>query len=100
MKLIQINPKIKNKQSILSALNKIELSLREKNTSFQKYKKNKWKHIKFNGWINFREAIQKILFVKVQSKVEADEKRLLESFIGYITRHCEDLIDSITIYYR
>ena len=36
MKLIQVNPKAGNQQSILSALNKKELSLRNKQTTFYK----------------------------------------------------------------
>ena len=44
MKLIQANPKRGNKQTILSALNEKERSLRGKATSFSK-SKYKWKHI-------------------------------------------------------
>jgi hypothetical protein len=100
MKLIQANPKSDNRQTIISALNAKERSLRGKGTSFSKSSKNKWKHVKFKGWVTVTTAPENILFAKVQSKLEADEGKIFEAFIGYLTRHCGELIDSLTIYYR
>lgn len=99
MKLIQANPKPKNKQTILSALNAKERSLRGKGTSFSR-NKNKWKHVKFSGWVTVTTASEDILFAKIQSKSETEEGKLFEAFIGYLTRHCGTLIDTLTIYYR
>ena len=99
MKLIQANPKSENEQTILSALNAKERSLRGTRTSF--FKSNKrWKHVKFNGWVIITVAPENILFAKVQSKSTAEEAKIFEAFIGYLTRHCGNLIDSLTIYYR
>ena len=100
MKLIQVNPKIDNEQSIYSALNEKERSLRHGVTSFSKAGKNKWKHIKFQGRVTVTNAAENILFAKVQSRTVIDEARLSETFIGYLTRHCGDLIYSMTIYYH
>jgi hypothetical protein len=100
MKLIQANPKAENEKSILSALNAKEREIRTKGTSFYKDGKNKWKHVKFNGWITVSNAPENILFAKVQSKSEPDEGKIFEAFIGYLTRHCGDMIDTMTIYYR
>jgi len=100
MKLIQANPKSDNKQTIISALNAKERSLRGKGTSFTKSNKSKWKHVKFNGWVTVTNAPENILFAKVQSKSAADEGKIFEAFIGYLTRHCGELIDTLTIYYR
>jgi hypothetical protein len=100
MKLIQANPKQDNKQSIANALNAKERTLRGKVTSFSKANKNKWKHVKFNGWVTVTNAPENILFAKVQSKSEGDEAKIFEAFIGYLTRHCGNLIDTLTIYYR
>ena len=99
MKLIQVNPKGGNQQSILSALNKKELSLRNKQTTFYKEGK-KWKHKNYDGWITFTNSSGDILFAKVQSKVKPEEQKLLEAFIGYLTRHLTNMMDSLTIYYR
>ena len=99
MKLIQANPRSENKQTIISALNAKERSLRGKGTSFSK-SKNKWKHVKFHGWVTVTTAPENILFAKVQSRTDTDEAKLFEAFIGYMTRHCGELIDTLTIYYR
>jgi hypothetical protein len=100
MKLIQANPKADNSQTIISALNAKERELRGKTTSFSKANKSKWKHVKFNGWITVTNAPENILFAKVQSRSQGDEAKIFEAFIGYLTRHCGKLIDSLTIYYR
>jgi hypothetical protein len=100
MKLIQANPKSDNSQTILSALNAKERTLRGKNTSFIKSNRNRWKHVKFNGWVTVTNAPENILFAKVQSKLEAEEGKIFEAFVGYLTRHCGELIDTLTIYYR
>ena len=100
MKLIQANPKAKNKQSIHASLNNKERSLRGKGTSFFKGKREKWKHIKFSGRVTVTTAPENILFARVQSKSEAEEGRLFEAFVGYLTRHCGNLIDTLTVYYR
>ena len=99
MKLVQANPRTDNEQTIISALNAKERSLCGKGTSFSK-SKNKWKHVKFKGWVTVTTAPEDILFAKVQSKSEADEGKIFEAFIGYLTRHCGGLIDTLTIYYR
>lgn len=100
MKLIQANPKPDNEQSIHAALNSKERSLRGTGTSFHKAKRNRWKHVKFQGWVTVTKAEEHILFAKVQAKSPSEEARLFEAFVGYLTRHCGHLIDSMTIYYR
>ncbi|MCE7862183.1 MAG: hypothetical protein DYG99_01435 [Bacteroidetes bacterium CHB5] len=100
MKLIQANPKPDNEKSIFTALNSKERSLRGKGTSFFKGNRNKWKHVKFYGWVTVTKAPGDILFAKVQSKSEGDEQKIFEAFIGYLTRHCGEYIDTLTIYYR
>src|SRR5438132_549807 len=100
MKLIQANPKTDNELTIISTLNAKERSLRGKGTSFYKDNKSKWKHVKFAGWATVTNAPENILFAKVQSKSAAEEGKIFEAFIGYLTRHCGQLIDTMTIYYR
>src|SRR5262245_850204 len=98
MKLIQANPKTDNEQTIVSALNAKERALRGRGTSFSKSGRNRWKHVKFHGSVTVTNAPEHILFAKVQSK--DDEAKLFEAFVGYLTRHCGDLIDTMTVYYR
>lgn len=100
MKLIQANPKPDNQQTIFSALNAKERLLRGGATSFSKSGKSKWKHVKFSGWVTVTNAAENILFAKVQAKNPTEEAKIFEAFIGYLTRHCGSLIDTLTIYYR
>ena len=100
MKLIQVNPRQENEQSIYSALNAKERLLRHGVTSFSKAGKNKWKHVKFQGRVTIANAPENILFAKVQSRTPEDEAKLFQAFVGYLTRHCGDLIYSMTIYYQ
>ena len=100
MKLIQANPGADNEQSIYSALNAKERLLRQGVTSFSKAGKNKWKHVKFQGRVTIANAPENILFAKVQSRTPEDEAKLFQAFVGYLTRHCGELIYSMTIYYH
>lgn len=100
MKLIQANPKSENKQTIYTALNAKERDIRDKGTTFYKDKKDKWKHKKYDGWVIVSLAEGNILFAKVQSRNEIEEDKIFEAFVGYLTRHCGALIDTLTVYYR
>lgn len=100
MKLIQANPKMDNELTIYTVLNRKERELRGKATSFSKSSRNRWKHVKFQGWVTVTIAPGDILFAKVQAKSETEEGKIFEAFVGYLTRHCGTSIDTLTIYYR
>lgn len=102
MKLIQANPIRDAEESIYTALNAKERVLRNSGyaTSFKKEGKNKWKHVKHKGWVVVTKAEEGILFAKVKSMGASQEDKIFEAFIGYLTRHCGHLIDTLTIYYR
>ena len=100
MKLIQANPRTDNEESVYSALNAKERVLRQGVTSFSKAGKNKWKHVKFLGRVTVHNTPENILFAKVQSRTTEDEAKLFQAFVGYLTRHCGELIYSMTVYYH
>ena len=101
MKLIQANPKMELETSIYRTIVDKERTLRNNNRgTFRRVSKDKWNHKNFYGWIKLTNAPENILFAKLQSKNNEQEERLLESFIGFLTRHSGSLIDSLTIYYR
>jgi hypothetical protein len=101
MKLIQANPKIDIESSIYRKVIDKERELRNNNRgTFRRVSKDKWNHKNFYGWINLSNAAENIFFAKLQSKNYEQEDRLLAAFVGFLTRHCGDLIDSLTIYYR
>src|SRR5215831_7463080 len=101
MKLLQANPKIDSTLSVYRKVVEKERELRKnKRGTFRRVSKDKWNHKNFYGWITLTNTPENIFFAKVQSKNYEQEQRLLASFVGFLTRHCEDLIDSLTIYYR
>jgi hypothetical protein len=100
MKLIQANPKSDNEQKIIVALRVKERELRHGNTSFTKAGRDKWKHKKFQGSVVVSTAPENIVFAKVSARNEVEEGKLFEAFVGYLTRHCGQLIDILTVYYR
>jgi hypothetical protein len=101
MKLLQANPKIDATTSLYRKIVEKERELRHNNRgTFRRVSKDKWNHKNFYGWIKLTNTPDNIFFAKLQSKNYEQEERLLESFVGFLTRHCGDLIDSLTIYYR
>jgi hypothetical protein len=101
MKLIQANPRMELDGSIYRTIVNKERELRNNNRgTFRRISKDKWNHKHFYGWIKLSNASENIFFAKLQSKNDEQEERLLESFVGFLTRHCGSLIDSLTIYYR
>jgi len=100
MKLIQANPKSDNEQKIIVALRVRERELRHGTTSFTKGGWDKWKHKKFRGSVVVSNAPENIMFARVSSSSEVEEGKLFEAFVGYLTRHCGHLIDTMTVYYR
>jgi hypothetical protein len=100
MKLLQVIPVKDAEIKLKSALNQKERELRNKGTTFFKHNAHKWKHTKYNGWINITDTSGGILVAKIQSRVQESEWQLLQAFLGYLERHFLDLIESITITYR
>jgi len=101
MKLIQANPNIDVESPLYRKITIKERELRKNNRgTFRRMSKDKWNHKNFNGSIKLTNAPENILFAKVQSKDDDQENRLLAAFVGFLTRHCGDFIDSLTIYYR
>ncbi len=100
MKLVQAIPAREAGVKLKSALDAKERELRGTNTTFYRGSRNKWKHTRYNGWINIEGAVGGILLAEVRSKAENTEWQLLQAFIGYLQRHFADSIDSITITFR
>ena len=100
MKIIQVIPKAKNKESLKSLLKKKERDLRGKGTTLIRYSEGKFVHAKHSGWINWDEVAGGFLIAEVQTKKQDSEWQLLQSFIGYLDRHLGKHIESISITYR
>jgi hypothetical protein len=59
----------------------------------------KWRHASFKGWITLQKCIGGTLAATVQSKAAEGEWQLLSSFIGFLHRHFEKEIASVTFTY-
>ncbi len=58
-----------------------------------------WKHKKYKGSVILRRDPSEVVIAKVRSTVPEDERRLLNSFLGFVDRQCGDRVESITIHY-
>ena len=99
MKIVQVVPK-EGFENLAAAIREKERSLRGTSTTFYQDKPGKWKHVKYHGWITWSKCGGGIIVFEIKSKVEATDWQLSSSFVGYLHRHFEEMIDSISIYYR
>jgi hypothetical protein len=58
-----------------------------------------WKHKKYKGSVSLKHDASEVVTAKVRSSVPEDERRLLNSFLGFVDRQCGDRVSSITIRY-
>ena len=86
-----------------SSLKKLERNLRNKGTTtFTLDKKNKWRHDKYPGWINWKEGYDGsvVAEIKTMEEDENEEWQIMQAFTGYLARHFPDEIESISIHFR
>jgi hypothetical protein len=104
MKTVEISPR--NKTTLYGTLVKREADIRKggRGTFVRAGRKAKnaatWKHKKFKGSVNLKRLPSEIVTAKVRSNAPEDERRLLNSFLGFVDRQCGDQVLSITIRYH
>jgi hypothetical protein len=99
MKIVQVLPKQGIETKLKTLLNNKEKELRRRPTAFSRTR-NRWRHVKYPGWINLEETKGGLLVAEIQTKREGFEWQLLQAFIGYLDRHIGESIESISIFYR
>jgi hypothetical protein len=103
MKTVEISPR--NKVSLYGTLIKREAAIRVggRGTFFRAGPKRQgsatWKHKRFTGSVALKHGPADVVTAKVRSRVPEDERRLLNSFLGFVDRQCGDQVRSITIHY-
>ena len=103
MKTIEISPR--KKAPLYSTLVKREAEIRKggRGTFVRAGRKAKgaatWKHKKYKGSVNLKRAPSEVVTAKIRSSAPEDERRLLNSFLGFVDRQCGDRVLSITIHY-
>jgi hypothetical protein len=100
MKILQVVPKAKTKSTLKALLKAKERELRGTSTTFVRQHEGRWRHKKYQGWINWEGVQGGILIAEVRTPNAAVEWRLLQAFIGYLDRLFSSQIESISISYR
>jgi hypothetical protein len=103
MKTVEISPR--KKAPLYATLVKREAAIRKggRGTFVRAGRKTAggttWKHKKYKGSVSLKHDASEVVTAKVRSSVPEDERRLLNSFLGFVDRQCGDRVMSITIHY-
>jgi hypothetical protein len=101
MRIVQVvsRPACKNFYSLIKQK---ERELRQKGRgTLHRSGENRWKHVSYPGFIDFYKANSSISIFELKSKSEkGNEWQLMHSFLGFLDRHFNEEIESITILYR
>jgi hypothetical protein len=104
MKLVQIIPSEQNR--LYGAMVKKEAEIRRKNLGTfrragrKKLDEAKWRHTKYNGWVNLRRGLSEVVTVEVKTLAADDDWQLLSAFLGWVDRHFSDQVLAVNIQYR
>ena len=101
MRIVEVVSKPES-ENLYSLIKKKEAELRRKKRgTLYRVKPNRWKHVSYNGQIDFYKANKDIsIFELKQRSAETNDWQLLHSFLGFLDRHFHTEIESITILYR
>lgn len=92
-----------NNKNLYGLMVSKELDLRKRNTGTfhrtgkKKKDKDTWFHSTKDGWVRFQRSLGEVLVVSVQSKNPDKEWELLTAFIGFLYRHFNKQIRTITM---
>ena len=59
----------------------------------------RWKHKKYRGSVLLKRGLSELVTAKIRAATPDDERKLLSSFLGFVDRHSEDQVATITIHY-
>jgi len=103
MKTVEISPR--DKSAIYSTLVKREAAIRQNGrgtfvrSGLKRAGSTIWKHKKFKGSVNLKRGPAEAVTARIRSSQPEDERRLLNSFLGFVDRQCGDQVLSTTIRY-
>jgi hypothetical protein len=60
----------------------------------------RWKHKNFRGSVQLKRDDSEVVTVSIRAPTAEDERKLLSSFLGFVDRHSNDQVATITIQYR
>jgi hypothetical protein len=60
----------------------------------------RWRHKKYGGSVTLARAASELITARIRATPPEIEHRLLASFLGFVDRHSNDQVATITIHYR
>ena len=60
----------------------------------------RWRHIKYGGSVQLQREESENITAKIRAAAPETERQLLASFLGFVDRHSQDKVATITIHYR
>jgi hypothetical protein len=104
MKIVEITPR--ERSPLYGTLVKREAAIRKKGLGTFSRKgpprqgAATWKHKRFKGTVSLKRDTEQSVTAKIRSGAPEDERRLLNSFLGFVDRQCGDQVATITIRYH
>jgi hypothetical protein len=101
MRIIQVVSK-PGCDNFISLLKQKQRELRRKKRgTFYPVKPNRWKHVSYEGQVDFYKAHKSISIFEVKTKSsDSSSWQILHSFLGFLDRHFHEETESVTILYR
>jgi hypothetical protein len=60
----------------------------------------RWRHKMYGGSVQLKRGPSETITARIRATGGENERRLLSSFLGFVDRHSEDKVATITIHYR
>ena len=104
MKIVEITPR--ERSALYATLIKREAAIRGngRGTFVRKGPSRQtsatWSHKKFTGSVMLKREADQGVTARIRSRVPEDERRLLNSFLGFVDRQCGEQVATITIHYH
>jgi hypothetical protein len=59
----------------------------------------RWRHKMYRGTVQLKRGPSEVVTARIRATTE-EERRLLSSFLGFVDRHSDDQVATITIHYE
>ena len=60
----------------------------------------RWRHKMYKGSVALKRGPSEAVTARIRAATPEEERKLLSSFLGFVDRHSDDQVATITIHYR
>ena len=60
----------------------------------------RWRHKMYRGTVQLKRGPSEVVTARIRATTPEEERRLLSSFLGFVDRHSDDQVATITIRYE